>query len=108
LLTPNGRDTLIGTVPIMATNYFCLLEYKAGEAAPPCAASDEGVFETKSLVYPKMVVAKSMPPAAEPQPSQADLDQVGNWILGGGPPRAMQSGTSVGRQGCASVDRYQP
>ncbi|HEU4726692.1 MAG TPA: hypothetical protein VFT22_02355, partial [Kofleriaceae bacterium] len=68
-----------------AIDYFCLLEYKLGQAVPPCAASDEGVYETRSTVYQRMIVQRSMPPAAEPQPSQADLDKVGNWILGGAP-----------------------
>lgn len=69
----------------VAIDYFCLLEYKTGQAVPPCAASDEGVYEMRSTVYQRLVVQQSMPPATEPQPAQADIDKVGNWILGGAP-----------------------
>jgi cytochrome c553 len=69
----------------VAINYFCLLEYKLGEAVPPCGASDEGVFEMKTTVYQKLVTDRSMPPAASPQPSSAERANVGNWILGGAP-----------------------
>ena len=69
----------------VAIDYFCLLQYDNGEAAPPCAATDEGAFEVKGLVYNRMVSAKSMPPASSPQPSQADIDEVGSWIQGGAP-----------------------
>jgi cytochrome c553 len=70
-----------------AINYFCLLEYSgaAADRVSGCAASDQGVFEVKSLVYQRLITLKNMPPAAEPKPSQADLDKVGNWILGGAP-----------------------
>lgn len=66
-------------------DYFCLLEYQQGESVPPCAASDEGVFEVRSNVYNRLVSAKTMPPATEPQPTQAERDKVGNWIQGGAP-----------------------
>jgi mono/diheme cytochrome c family protein len=69
----------------VAINYVCLLQYQLGEAVPPCGASDQGVFEIKGLVYNRLVAQQTMPPAASPQPSQADLDKVGNWIQGGAP-----------------------
>lgn len=69
----------------VALDYFCLLEYQQGEAVPPCAASDQGVFEMRSNVYQRMVSAKTMPPAGNPQPTQAERDKVGNWIQGGAP-----------------------
>jgi hypothetical protein len=70
-----------------AINYFCLLKYSgaAVDQVSGCATADQGVFEVKSLVYQRMISSKNMPPAAEPKPSQADLDRVGNWILGGAP-----------------------
>jgi hypothetical protein len=68
-----------------AIDYFCLLQYQKGEAAPPCAASDEGAFAVKTTIYQKMVSAKSMPPAGSPQPAQSDRDKVGSWIQGGAP-----------------------
>lgn len=70
-----------------AINYFCLLEYSGapGDQVSTCAASDQGVFEVKNLVYQRMVSTKNMPPATEPNPSQAELDKVGSWILGGAP-----------------------
>jgi mono/diheme cytochrome c family protein len=69
----------------VAIDYFCLLQYDKGEASPPCAATDEGAFEVSSLVFNRMVSAKSMPPASSPQPAQADIDKVGSWIQGGAP-----------------------
>ena len=69
----------------VALDPFCLLEYEQGEAVPPCAASDVGTYEMRSSVYQRMVSAKNMPPASAPQPTQAERDQVGNWILGGAP-----------------------
>jgi len=68
-----------------AIDYFCMLKYNTADADPACEASDDGVFETKGLVYQRMVTARSMPPQAEPQPQQAELDIVANWILGGAP-----------------------
>ncbi len=71
----------------VAIDYFCLLRYSADPAdqVSGCAASDQGVFDVKGLVYQRMVTQKTMPPAAEPKPSAADIDKVGNWILGGAP-----------------------
>ena len=68
-----------------AIDYFCLMQYQKGEAAPPCAASDEGVYEVKGLVYQRLVSAKTMPPSGSPQPPQSEIDKVGNWIQGGAP-----------------------
>jgi hypothetical protein len=69
----------------VALDPFCLLEYEKGEAVPPCAASDIGAFEMRSSVYQRAVVTKNMPPASEPQPTQAERDNIANWILGGAP-----------------------
>lgn len=69
----------------VALDDFCLLEYEAGEAVPPCGANDVGTFEMKGSVYNRMITQKNMPPAAEPQPTQAELDKVASWILGGAP-----------------------
>jgi len=70
-----------------AIDYFCLLKYSADPAdqVTGCAATDEGVYEVKGLVYQRMVSAKTMPPATEPKPPQSDIDKVGNWIQGGAP-----------------------
>jgi mono/diheme cytochrome c family protein len=68
-----------------AIDYFCMLKYDAGDPDPACEASDDGVFETKGLVYQRLVSAKSMPPASEMKPTQAEIDMVGSWILGGAP-----------------------
>lgn len=68
-----------------AIDYFCLLQYQKGEAAPPCAASDEGVYEVKGLVYQRLISAGTMPPSGSPQPSQADKDVIASWIQGGAP-----------------------
>jgi hypothetical protein len=68
-----------------AVDYFCLLEYQQGEAAPPCATSDEGAYEVKGLIYQRLISAGTMPPPGSPQPSQADKDMIGNWIQGGAP-----------------------
>jgi hypothetical protein len=69
----------------VALDDFCLLQYEAGEAAPPCEASDLGTFEMKGSVYTRTVQMKNMPPQAEPQPTQAERDKIGSWILGGAP-----------------------
>jgi hypothetical protein len=69
----------------VALESFCLLEYEKGEAVPPCGASDIGTFEMRSSVYQRAVTAKNMPPANAPQPTQAERDKIGNWILGGAP-----------------------
>jgi hypothetical protein len=69
----------------VALDNVCLLEYEQGEAVPPCGASDIGTYEMRSTVYQRLVSAKTMPPAVEPQPTQAERDKVGNWILGGAP-----------------------
>ena len=63
---------------------FRLDKYDASDPEPP-ANADLGVFETKGTVYQRMVAAKTMPPASGPQPSQAELDRVASWILGGAP-----------------------
>lgn len=68
----------------MALEYFRLDKYNAADTQAP-SNSDSGVFEQRSLVYQRMVVAKSMPPNAQAQPSQSELDQVGEWILAGAP-----------------------
>ena len=67
----------------VALDDFCLLQYEAGEAVPPCGPNDLGTFEMKGSVYTRTVATKNMPPAAEPQPTQAERDKIGNWILGG-------------------------
>jgi hypothetical protein len=64
---------------------FCLLQYEKGEAVPPCAGTDLGTFEMRSSVYQRTVTAKNMPPNSDPQPTQAERDMIGNWILGGAP-----------------------
>jgi hypothetical protein len=68
----------------VALEYFRLDKYDAADPEPP-ANSDEGVFETKGIVYQRMITQANMPPAAEPKPTQAQRDMVANWILGGAP-----------------------
>jgi len=67
-----------------AIEYFRMDKYNAADPEAP-TNGDQGVFEVKGLVYQKMIVDRSMPPAAEPKPSQAELDKVKNWIEGGAP-----------------------
>lgn len=69
----------------VALDDFCLLQYEAGEAVPPCGPNDLGVFEMKGSVYSRTVTTKNMPPMTEPQPTQAERDKIGSWILGGAP-----------------------
>jgi hypothetical protein len=69
----------------VALDTFCLLEYEKGEAVPPCGASDIGAYEMRSSVYQRAVSIKNMPPASDPQPTVAERDKIGNWILGGAP-----------------------
>jgi hypothetical protein len=70
----------------VALDDFCLLEYEKGEAVPPCEASDVGTYEMRGSVYTRVVQQRNMPPNAEPQqPTQAERDKIGNWILGGAP-----------------------
>ena len=69
----------------VALDTFCLLQYEQGEAVPPCVASDLGAFEMRSSIYQRAITVKNMPPAVEPQPTQAERDKLGNWILGGAP-----------------------
>jgi hypothetical protein len=63
---------------------FRLDKYDASDPQPP-ANADPGVFEMKGAVYQRTIVATSMPPASRPQPSQAELDTIASWILGGAP-----------------------
>lgn len=69
----------------VALDDFCLLEYEQGEAVPPCAPSDLGVYEMRSSVYQRAVTLANMPPSSEPQPTQAEREMIGSWILGGAP-----------------------
>jgi hypothetical protein len=69
----------------VALDDFCLLQYEMGESVPPCGANDLGTYEMRGSVYNRVVTMKNMPPAAEPQPTQAERDKIGNWILGGAP-----------------------
>jgi hypothetical protein len=76
-----------GAARTVAIDYFCMLKYSGdlADQVATCEASDQGVFEVKGMVYQRMVVARNMPPAVEPKPSAADIEKVGNWILGGAP-----------------------
>lgn len=67
-----------------ALEYFRLDKYDADDPESP-TNGDLGVYEQRSLVYQRLVVAGSMPPAAQPQPSAADVAMVAEWILGGAP-----------------------
>lgn len=67
-----------------ALEYFRLDKYDASDPVAPIN-SDQGVYDVRGLVYQRMVVARSMPPAARPQPTAAELARVGEWILGGAP-----------------------
>lgn len=63
---------------------YRLDKYDAADPEPP-ANGDRGVFEMKGSVYQRMITQKTMPPGAEPDPSQAQLDMVADWLLGGAP-----------------------
>lgn len=63
---------------------YRLDKYDASDPEPP-ANSDRGVFEMKGSVYQRMITQKNMPPGSEPDPSQAELDKVADWLLGGAP-----------------------
>lgn len=73
----------VGSTP--AIDDSCLLQYQKGENTSLCEPTDLGAYELRSTIFSKMVTAKTMPPAAEPQPSQADIDKVASWIQGGAP-----------------------
>ncbi len=64
--------------------YFRLDKYDAADTEAP-ANADQGVYELRGEVYQKVFVAGTMPPAAEPQPTAAQLEQLKNWLLGGAP-----------------------
>jgi len=68
----------------VALEYFRLDKYDAGDPVAPIN-SDQGVYEVRSLVYQRLVVARTMPPAAQRQPTAAEVATVGEWILGGAP-----------------------
>ncbi len=63
---------------------FRLDKYDASDPEPP-ANGDLGAFEMKGAVYQRMIVQENMPPQSDPQPSQAQLDMIADWILGGAP-----------------------
>jgi hypothetical protein len=67
-----------------ALDYFRLDKYNAADTEPP-ANSDLGVYEMRGDVYAKAISQGAMPPAAEPQPSAADLDKLSEWLLAGAP-----------------------
>ncbi len=68
----------------MALEYFRMDKYNAADIEAP-ANSDIGAFEMRSQIYQRMIVAESMPPNARPQPSQAEVNQIREWILAGAP-----------------------
>jgi mono/diheme cytochrome c family protein len=68
----------------MSLESFRLDKYDASDPEAP-TNSDLGVFEMKGSVYQRMISSSNMPPAAEPQPSAQELQNVGNWIQGGAP-----------------------
>lgn len=75
-----------GATPSVPSNdYFRLDKYDVADPVPP-ADTDQGVYDVRDLVYQKMIVEKSMPPpAGSTKPTQAQRDQVAEWILGGAP-----------------------
>lgn len=74
-----------GQPPSVPKNdYFRLDKYNADDPVAPIN-SDIGVYEQRSLVYQRLVVAGTMPPATEPKPSAAEVAMVGDWIQGGAP-----------------------
>lgn len=68
----------------MSLESFRLDKYDAADPEAP-TNSDLGVFEMKGGIYQRMISSKNMPPGAQPQPTLVELQQVGNWILGGAP-----------------------
>jgi hypothetical protein len=68
----------------VALEAYRLDKYDASDPEPP-ANGDLGVFEMKGSVYQRLIAQGNMPPASEPSPSQAQLDMVADWILGGAP-----------------------
>jgi mono/diheme cytochrome c family protein len=68
----------------MALESFRLDKYDAADPEPP-ANSDLGVFEMKGTVYQRAITTQNMPPASAREPSAAERDMIGNWILGGAP-----------------------
>jgi hypothetical protein len=63
---------------------FRLDKYDASDPEPP-ANGDLGTFEVKGAVYQRTIVQGNMPPASDPEPSQAQRDMLAAWILGGAP-----------------------
>ncbi|MCC6993253.1 MAG: hypothetical protein IT370_01360 [Deltaproteobacteria bacterium] len=74
---------------------FRLDKYDAADPEAP-SNGDKGVFEMRSQVYDRLVVARSMPPTREAQPSAAQIKLVGDWIASGAPRTGM---TMVGDGG---------
>jgi mono/diheme cytochrome c family protein len=68
----------------VALEYFRVDKYDAADATAP-SNTDDGVYETRNLIYQRMVAAGTMPPNARPQPTAAEVAAVGEWILGGAP-----------------------
>jgi hypothetical protein len=63
---------------------FRLDKYDAADPEPP-VNGDPGAFEMKGAVYQRTITQGNMPPNSDPQPSQAELDMIAGWILGGAP-----------------------
>lgn len=68
----------------MALEYFRLDKYDAADSQAP-TNTDIGVYEQRSLVYQRLVVAGTMPPNASPQMSSSQMAQIDEWILAGAP-----------------------
>jgi hypothetical protein len=63
---------------------FRLDKYDAADNEAP-ANSDDGVFEMRSLVYQRLVVAGTMPPNSQPQLGAADIAKIAEWLEAGAP-----------------------
>lgn len=79
------KDCHGATASTPALDDFCLLQYEKGENTSACEATDLGAYELRTDIFSKSITTKSMPPAAEPQPTQAQRDIIADWIRGGAP-----------------------
>jgi hypothetical protein len=68
----------------VALEYFRMDKYDAADPQAP-ANGDLGVFDVKDLVFERLVSLGNMPPVAQPQPSQLQIDQVEEWLVAGAP-----------------------
>jgi len=61
---------------------FCAAQYRQGSNLTLCDATDEGVYEPRSLVLGRLDT-NTMPPGGNPQPTAAERAMMIEWLAGG-------------------------